>query len=198
MTDRYTLPELPYKYDALEPWCSAETLHLHHSKHHAAYVAGANKSSKAIETIDPSDSYQLAGAQAALAFNLGGHVLHSLFWLNLSATKTTPPSELETKMLTDFGSEKRFNELLTATCVTVQGSGWGALMYDTVSKTLRIGAIRDHQHELGAETKVLAVVDVWEHAYYQTNQNDRATWVKAAIDHLDWQVIGERYALAAS
>lgn len=197
MTDQYTLPKLPYGYDALEPWCPSETLHLHHAKHHAAYVAGANESSKAIETIDPADAYQLAGAQAALTFNLGGHVLHSLFWPNLSPDKMTPTGGLAKQITTDFGSKTRFHDLLTATSMGVQGAGWGVLIYDTVSRTLRTAALHDHQHDLVAATELLAVIDVWEHAYYLTNHNDRAAWVKSVIDHLDWEVIAERYALAS-
>lgn len=197
MTTRYTLPKLPYSYDALEPWCPEETLRLHHSKHHAAYVTGANEASDAIATIDPSNSYELAGAQASLTFNLGGHVLHSLFWPTLSPSKTSPSGELATELIANFGSKTRFHDLLTAVSVGVHGSGWGALMYDTVSRTMRIAELRDHQYELVASTELLAVIDVWEHAYYLTNQNDRATWVQAVIDHFDWAMIAERYALAS-
>ncbi|MHB1090797.1 MAG: superoxide dismutase [Ilumatobacteraceae bacterium] len=197
MTDRYTLPDLPYGYDALEPWCPAETLHLHHGKHHAAYVHGANEAAVALDAMDPADTYQLAGAQTALTFNLGGHVLHSLFWLNLSPDIAPPSGVLATQINTDFGSMARLHDLLTAACMGVQGSGWGALMYDSVSGTLRATALRDHQHELVAGTTVLAVVDVWEHAYYLTNQNDRAAWVQSVIDHLDWQTVARRFTVAS-
>ena len=193
MTDRYTLPTLPYAYDALDPWCPAETLHLHHAKHHAAYVHGANESAAQIDVIDPSDSYRLAGVQAAFNFNLGGHVLHSLFWPNLSPDKTSPTGLLADQILADFGSVARFHEMLTAVSVGVPGSGWGALVYDTTSGTLRTTALRDHQHELVAGTEVLALVDVWEHAYYLTNHNDRAAWVQSVIEHLDWEIIAARF-----
>ncbi len=172
-------------------------MRLHHSKHHAAYVTGANEASDAIATIDPSNSYELAGAQASLTFNLGGHVLHSLFWPTLSPSKTSPSGELATELIANFGSKTRFHDLLTAVSVGVHGSGWGALMYDTVSRTMRIAELRDHQYELVASTELLAVIDVWEHAYYLTNHNDRATWVQAVIDHFDWAMIAERYALAS-
>lgn len=198
MTDRYTLPILPYAYDALDPWCPAETLHLHHAKHHAAYVHGANESAEQIDEIDPSDSYRLAGVQAAFNFNLGGHVLHSLFWPNLSPHKTSPKGLLADQILADFGSTTRFHDMLTAVSVGVQGSGWGALVYDSTSETLRTTALRDHQHELVAGTEVLALVDVWEHAYYLTNQNDRAAWVQSVIEHLDWEIIAKRFSVAHS
>lgn len=196
MTDRYFLPELPYSYDALEPWCPAETLHLHHAKHHAAYVRGANEAAVALDAIDPADSYRLAGVQAALTFNLGGHVLHSLFWQNLSPHSTPPSGALAAQITTDFGSPARLHDLLTAASMGVQGSGWGALMYDSTSGTLRAAVLRVHQHELVAGTTVLAVVDVWEHAYYLTYRNDRAAWVQSVIDHLDWQTVARRFAVA--
>ena len=197
MIDRYSLPDLPYSYDALDPWCPAETLHLHHGKHHAAYVHGANKAAAALGVIDPADTYQLAGTQAALTFNLGGHVLHSLFWLNLSPDITSPSGALAAQISTDFGSPARLHDLLTAASMGVQGSGWGALVYDSVGGTLRAAALRDHQHELVAGTTVLAVIDVWEHAYYLTNRNDRATWVQSVIEHLNWENIAGRFAVAS-
>ena len=198
MTDRYALPALPYSYDALEPWCPAETLHLHHSKHHAAYVHGANESAEIIADIDPEDSYRLAGAQATFNFNLGGHILHSLFWPILSSQMTSPAGVLATRIKGDFGSQTRLHDMLIAACMGVQGSGWGALVYDTGSQTLRTMALHDHQHQLVAGTEVVAVIDVWEHAYYLTHQNDRAAWVKAVIEHLDWKVIAERFNVAAA
>lgn len=196
MIDQYALPDLPYGYDALEPWCPAETLHLHHAKHHAAYVRGANEAAAALGVIDPSDSYRLAGAQAALTFNLGGHVLHSLFWLNLSPDITSPTGVLAAQINIDFGSTARLHDLLTAVSMGVQGSGWGALMYDSTSGTLRAAALRVHQHELVAGTTVLAVIDVWEHAYYLTYRNDRAAWVQSVIDHLDWRTVAGRFTVA--
>ena len=193
MTDRYSLPDLPYGYDALEPWCPAETLHLHHTKHHAAYVHGANEAVATLDEIDLANTHEFAGAQAALAFNLGGHVLHSLFWLNISPHVAPPSGALSTRINSDFGSTERLCDLLTAVSMGVHGSGLGSLVYDSISGTLRVSAIHDHQHELVAGTAVLAVVDVWEHAYYLTNRNDRAAWVKSVIDHLNWANIADRF-----
>ena len=197
MTDRYVLPELPYSYNALEPWCPAETLHLHHAKHHAAYVLGANEAAAELDVIDPTDSYRLAGVQAALTFNLGGHFLHSLFWSNLSPDASAPTGVLAGRIDADFGSIERLFDLLTAVSTTVQGSGWGALLYDSDSGTLRASALRDHQYDLIAGTEVLAVVDVWEHAYYLMHKNDRAAWVRSVIDHFDWPNILRRFDMAS-
>jgi superoxide dismutase, Fe-Mn family len=195
---KYTLPDLPYPYDALEPWCAAETLKLHHDKHHAAYVKGANEAAAALANIDPADAQKLAGVEAALTFNLGGHVLHSLFWQNLSPTPTSANQQLLARIETDLGSASRAKNLLVAACMGVQGSGWGALMFDKVGGTLRVASLRDHHQDLVPGTTVLAVVDVWEHAYYLGYKNDRAAWVAAAIDHLDWPTISARFDEAAN
>ena len=82
-TNLYTLPALPFAYDALEPWCSAETLEIHHDKHHGTYVKEANAAAAELATVDPHDTPRLAGLQSSLTFNLAGHVMHSLFWASL-------------------------------------------------------------------------------------------------------------------
>ena len=132
------LPELPYAYDALEPWCDSETLHLHHDKHHRAYVDKANAALEELRTVDPSDAARYAGLEAAREFNLGGHVLHSLFWENLS-----PEPVRHTGAVADHleraGGADRVRSLLTAACMGVQGSGWGVLAYDTASRSLQVG-----------------------------------------------------------
>jgi Fe-Mn family superoxide dismutase len=101
MTDRYFLHDLPFAYDALEPWCPAETLELHHGEHHAAYVNSANEATEALDSVDPTDAYTLAGVQTALTFNVAGHVLHSLFWESVSPELTAPARELRARRRTD-------------------------------------------------------------------------------------------------
>ena len=193
VTDRYTLPPLPYAYDALEPWLDAETLALHHDKHHQAYVTGANAAATALEAVDPSDANALAGARAALAFNLAGHVLHSLFWENLSPDTSAPTGELAAQIDRDFGSLDALHDQFAAICKGVQGSGWGALIHDPVAGGLYVAGIHDHQSDQVPDSTILALVDVWEHAYYLKYRNDRAAWVAAAWQHLDWTRIGTRF-----
>ena len=193
VTDRYTLPPLPYGYDALEPWLDAETLHLHHDKHHQAYVTGANAAAEALDEIDPGDANALAGARAALAFNLSGHVLHSLFWENLSPDTSAPSGALAAQIDNDFGSVDALAAQFAAICKGVQGSGWGALIHDPVAGSLYVAGIHDHQSQQVPDSTILALVDVWEHAYYLKYRNDRAAWVKAAWEHLDWTAIGGRF-----
>jgi Fe-Mn family superoxide dismutase len=192
MDDLYTLPDLPYPADALEPWCPAETLDLHHGKHHAAYVVGANEAAAALTGVDPHDSATLAGVQAALTFNLSGHVLHSLLWENLSPIVTRPAGQLSEQIDTDFGSMALLVDRLTAACMGVQGSGWGVLAYDPMSGRLRAGSVHDHQLHHVPNSTLVAVIDVWEHAYYLGFHNERAKWVAAAIEHLDWPNIADR------
>lgn len=196
MTDHYTLPELPYALDALGPWCPAETLQLHHGKHHATYVKEANAAAAALAEIDPADEAKLGALQTTLTFNLSGHLLHSLFWTSLTPASGRPKGELADQIRADFGSYERFAALLTSACVKVQGSGWGALMVDPETGSLRVGSIHDHSNSVIPGADLVAVVDVWEHAYYLTHKNDRATWVGATIDHLDWESIARRCATA--
>ena len=192
MNRLYTLPELPYAVDALGPWCPAETLRIHHGKHHATYVKEANAAAAELAKVDPSDEAKLGALQAALSFNLGGHVLHSLFWTSITPASGRPSGEIAARIRTDFGSYERFAALFTSSCVKVQGTGWGALYIDSLSGALRVGSILDHTDRLVPGSQLVAVVDVWEHAYYLTHKNDRPTWVGAVIDHLDWDAIARR------
>jgi superoxide dismutase, Fe-Mn family len=151
-----------------------------------------------LELIDPADAYKLAGVQTALTFNVAGHVLHSLFWESLSPEPTIPTGGLEAQITADFGSVDHLGDLLRAECKGVQGSGWGALIFDPMSKQLQVASLHDHQMGLTPNSSLLAVIDVWEHAYYLKHRNDRASWVKAAVDHLDWAAIALRLDVASS
>ena len=197
MTDIYTLPDLPYAYDALAPWCPADTMKLHHGKHHATYVKEANALTTQLAAVDPTDEVKLGALQAAFSFNLSGHLLHSLFWTSIRPESGRPPAALASRIKENFGSFERFTALFTSACVKVQGSGWGALMIDPATGALRVGSILNHTSGLAPGTQLMAVVDVWEHAYYLTHKNDRATWVGAAIEHLDWEAIALRCDEAA-
>lgn len=198
MTARYVLPDLPFSVDALEPWCPAETLQLHYGKHHATYVKEANAAAELLTTIDPDDAERLAGARSALVFNLAGHTLHSLFWTSIGPETSVPEGELAARVSTDFGSFDRFKALLTSACTKAQGTGWGALSLYVPTGELQVGSLLDHQHNMVPGSALLAVIDVWEHAYYLTYRNDRAKWVSDAFDHLDWPSIAERYRHASS
>ncbi len=189
---RYTLPDLPYAYDGLGPWCPAETLKLHHGKHHAAYVKEANAIAEELTKLDPSDEAKLGALQSAFAFNLSGHLMHSLFWTSITPESMRPSVALTARIKANFGSLERFTAMFTSACVKVQGSGWGAIAVDQATGELRVGSILNHANGGIPGAHLVAVVDVWEHAYYLTHKNDRATWVGAAIDHLNWEAIERR------
>jgi Fe-Mn family superoxide dismutase len=191
----YALPELPYDYAALEPHYSARTLELHHGKHHAAYVKGVNEALEKLGAARASgDLGAIVGLEKTLAFNLSGHVLHSLFWLNLSPDGGgNPDGELGAAIVEFFGSVDAFRNQLSEAAITVQGSGWGALSWEPLGKRLYIEQIYDHQGNTGQSGVPLLVVDAWEHAYYLQYQNRRADYVKAIWNIVNWADVAARF-----
>jgi Fe-Mn family superoxide dismutase len=198
--DKYQLPPLAYSHDALEPHYSAEVLELHHDKHHAAYVRGLNATLAALDEARESDDFSaLAGLQKTLAFNLSGHVLHSIFWTNLSPDGGgKPEGKLADAIDEHFGSFDRLQRQLTAATVTVQGSGWGALAWEPMGERLYVAQIYDHQDNIGQSSGPLLVLDAWEHAYYLQYKNERAAYVEALWNVVSWDDVAERYERARS
>jgi len=164
----YTLPELKYGYSALEPHYSARLLELHHSKHHAAYVAGANATlEKLAEAREKRNFETINQLQKNLAFHASGHVLHSLFWRNMSPHGGgRPAGELGAAVQESFDSFDALEGQLTEAALNVQGSGWGALAWEPVGQRLVVEQVYDHQGNIGNGTVPLLVLDMWEHAYY--------------------------------
>jgi Fe-Mn family superoxide dismutase len=191
----YALPDLTYDYAALEPYYSAQTLELHHGKHHAAYVKGVNETlEKLVAARESGDLGTSVGLEKTLAFNLSGHVLHSLFWLNLSPDGgDRPDGELAGAIDEFFGSFDAFRNQLSEAAITVQGSGWGALSWEPLGQRLYIEQIYDHQGNTGQSGVPLLVVDAWEHAYYLQYQNRRADYVAAIWNILDWSDVAARF-----
>jgi superoxide dismutase, Fe-Mn family len=196
----YTLPDLPYDYSALEPAYSAKVLELHHGKHHNAYVTGTNATfDKLAEARAKGDYGAIVGLEKTLAFNLSGHVLHSLFWQNLSPDGGgRPEGELAAAIDDEFGSFDAFQRHLSEATTTVQGSGWGALTWDPLGRRLYIQQIYDHQGNTGQGGVNLLVLDAWEHAYYLQYLNVRADYVKAIWDVVSWRDVAQRFGAAAS
>jgi superoxide dismutase, Fe-Mn family len=194
----YTLPDLPYDYGALEPHYSAEILELHHDKHHAAYVKGANaaldKLGEARETGEFDTINQL---QKNLAFNLSGHVLHSLFWQNMSPDGgDKPDGDLAAAIDTSFGSFEGFRGQLSEAALNVQGSGWGALTWEPLGQRLIVEQVYDHQSNVGQGAPPLLVLDMWEHAYYLQFKNVKADWVDAFWNIVNWLDVAARFGRA--
>ncbi|MGH0035486.1 MAG: superoxide dismutase [Myxococcota bacterium] len=194
----YSLPDLAYDYGALEPVYSGRVLELHHGKHHAAYVAGLNRTQERLaEARERSDFEAIVGLEKTLAFNLSGHILHSLFWKNLSPDGGgKPDGELATAIGRSFGSFERLRDQLTQATITVQGSGWGSLAWEPVGQQLVVEQIYDHHGNVGSGSIPLLAIDAWEHAYYLQHENRRADYVAALWDLVDWNDVEARFARA--
>jgi len=193
----YVLPPLPYSEAALEPLLSAETLRFHHDKHHAAYVAGANAAADKLRRIAEGELAPEAAPAATqeLAFNLGGHILHSLYWGNLSPEpQGVPGGELADAINRSYGSYEGFLRIFASVTNAVQGSGWGVLGMDLASRRLLTFGICRHQDAFAPGFRPLLVCDVWEHAYYLTWRNNRKGYVEAMMERVNWKAVENRYA----
>jgi Fe-Mn family superoxide dismutase len=194
----YTLPDLPYDYSALEPSISGAIMELHHSKHHQAYVTGANTALAQLAEARDSDNLAYVNKlEKDLAFNLGGHVNHSIFWTNMSPNGGDKPTgELASAIDDHFGSFDKFQAHFTATAMGVQGSGWSVLAWDSIGQRLIIVQFFDQQGNLPAGIVPLLMLDVWEHAYYLDYKNVRADYVKAFWAITDWANVQQRFDVA--
>ncbi|MGV1034961.1 MAG: superoxide dismutase [Microbacteriaceae bacterium] len=193
----YTLPELPYDYAALEPSISATIMELHHSKHHAAYVTGANAALAAMaEARESGNLANINKLEKDLAFNLGGHVNHSIFWTNMSPNNggDKPTGDLASAIDDQLGSFDAFRAHFTAVAMGVQGSGWAVLAWDSLGQRLIIVQFFDQQANMPAGVVPLLMLDVWEHAYYLDYKNVRADYVNAFWNIVNWENVSSRFA----
>jgi superoxide dismutase, Fe-Mn family len=197
---KYTLPELQYDYSALEPHISARIMELHHQKHHAAYVKNANATlEKLDEAAAKGELERLPTLERTLAFNLSGHVLHSIFWRCLTpAGQPQPEGALAAAIDKNFGSLDHLRRQMNETASTVMGSGWAALVWEPIGKRLLTTQIYDHQSNLSQGGVPLMVIDAWEHAYYLQYFNEKAKSFDALWNLWNWRDIGERFDLAQS
>ncbi len=194
----YVLPDLPYDPGALEPHYSGEIIELHHGKHHAGYVAGANTTlDKLAEARDKGEYGAIVGLEKALAFNISGHVLHSIFWRNLSPDGgDKPDGALGSAIDEHFGSFDAFRAQMTQASTTVQGSGWGVLAWEPLGKRLVVEQVYDHQGNIGNGSVPLLVFDVWEHAFYLQYKNVKADFISALWNIVNWADVAERFTAA--
>jgi len=196
---KHTLPQLPYAYDALQPIISKEIMEIHHTKHHATYIANLNAAEEQLQdAISKNDTTKIIQLQPALRFNGGGHINHSIFWQNLSPNGGKPSGDLLKAIETSFGSLDGFKTKMAAQTTAIQGSGWGWLGFNPISKRVDIAAC-PNQDPLQATTGLIPLfgIDVWEHAYYLQYKNVRADYVKAIFDILNWNDISQRFADAS-
>jgi len=191
----YTLPKLPYAVSALEPYYSAKLLELHHGKHHAAYVKGANTTVEKLAAAREQDNFDAINQlQKNLAFHVSGHVLHSLFWRNMTPDGgAKPPAQLAKAITESFGSLDALKRQITQAALNVQGSGWGTMAWEPLGQRLVVEQVYDHQGNIGNGTVPLLVLDMWEHAYYLQYKNVRADWVKAFWKIVNWEDVAQRF-----
>ena len=190
----YKLPELAYDYSALEPHISARIMELHHSKHHQAYVTGANAALEAMAEARANNNFAtLPKLQKDLAFNLGGHVNHSIFWQNLSPEGGEVSGNLSAAIDEFFGSFDGFKNHFSAAAVGIQGSGWAYLAWDALGNRLVIGQLYDQQGNIAMGNIPLLMLDMWEHAFYLDYQNVKADYVKAFWNIVNWADVAKRF-----
>jgi Fe-Mn family superoxide dismutase len=194
----YTLPELPYPYDALEPYYDQETVRIHHDLHHKGYVDGLNNAAAKLTEARAAGDYSLIKHwERELAFHGAGHILHSLFWENMSPSGGgAPQGVLAQQIEQDFGSFADFKKHFSAATVAVEGSGWGLLVWNPHADRLEIMTAEKHQDLAIWGVTPLLVCDVWEHAYYLKNQNKRAAWVEAWWNLVNWPDVETRLTKA--
>lgn len=198
----YVLPELTYGYDALAPHISEELLKLHHDKHHAAYVNGANAVMQKMDKArgDNAD-FDTKATFKELSFHLGGHLLHSLFWENMAPAGKggggNPSGKLESLMVEEYGSVERFKKIFSQTAISAEGSGWGALTFCKQTKRPIIMQIEKHNMNVYPMFTILLVLDVWEHAYYVDYKNDRAKFVESFWNIVNWSEVNRRLEAAS-
>jgi len=195
---KYTLPDLPYDFGALEPHISGKIMELHHGKHHRAYVTNANTALDGLaDARAKNDFSKIATLERALAFNLSGHVLHSLFWQNLAPKAGGRPSgELAAAINEHFGSFDKLKRQLTEVAGTIMGSGWAALMWEPLGKRLITAQIYDHQSNVNQAGVPLLVLDAWEHAFYLQYENRKTEFFEAVWNVWNWSDVSERFEAA--
>jgi len=193
----YVLPELAYPYNGLAPYISEDLLRLHHDKHHAAYVAGANAILQKMDKLrNDNTDFDTKATFKELSFHIGGHYLHSLFWNNLAPAGEDggPESSMLIKKIIDeeYGSIERFKRLFSQTASSVEGSGWAALAFCEQTKRPMIMQIEKHNINVYTTFEIIMVLDVWEHAYYLDYKNDKVKFIEAFWNIVNWTEINKR------
>lgn len=191
----YTLPKLNYDYKDLAPYISEEQLRVHHQKHHQAYVNGANAIFEKLEKARKENvDLDMKSTLKELSFNIGGHLLHSIFWSNLAPAgkRGKPGGILEDSINKEFGNVERFKKEFSQAALSVEGSGWAALSFCTQTNRPVIMQIEKHNVNVYPTFKILMVLDVFEHAYYIDYKNERAKFVDAFWNIVNWEEVSKR------
>ena len=189
---------LPYAENFLEPYMDAETVHLHYTFHHGGATKSANKDLTMIKkALDDNNLETVDYWTKKLAYHFSSHVLHSIFWTNLSNKSTAPTGELLKRIEKNFGTYEKLKTYLAATSKNVDGNGWGILGYQPYSDSLMILQCENHEKLTTWGVIPLLVIDVWEHAYYLKYKNKRIDFVDALFNIINWDNVALRleYAL---
>lgn len=194
----HTQAPLPYATDALEPHISKAIIELHYGKHHAAYVAGLNAAeAKLAEAREKGDMAMVKHWSRELGFHGSGHILHTIYWTNMKPNGGgEPKGELAAEITKAFGSFAAMKAQLTAASNSVEGSGWGLLVWSRETKQLEILATEKHQDQSQWGAVPILVIDEWEHAYYLQYQNRRPDYTAAFWNVVNWDNVAERLAAA--
>ncbi|MBC7347928.1 MAG: superoxide dismutase [Clostridia bacterium] len=194
----HSLPPLPYPYDALEPVISRTTLRLHHDRHHRSYVEGLNRAEIMLAEARRRRDFSLAKHwERELAFHGSGHILHSLYWTNMSPRGGgEPDGAVRAQIVAYFGAFDLFREQFSAAAEQVEGSGWVLLVWQPPFRRLEILTAEKHQDLTQWGVVPLLVLDVWEHAYYLDYQNRRREYVGAWWQLVNWPEAEARLRLA--
>jgi Fe-Mn family superoxide dismutase len=196
----YQLPKLDYEYKDLAPAISEEQLRLHHTKHHQAYVNGANALLEKLDKARKENAeVDMKAVLKELSFHEGGLVLHNMFWENLGPYGKAggkPGGVLAEEINREFGSFERFKAEFTKTANSVEGSGWAAITRCRGTGRLLLMQIEKHNNNVFPNYRLLMVLDVWEHAYYLDYKNDRAKFVENFWNIVNWNEVNERLEAA--
>lgn len=193
----YVLPQLSYGYKDLEPYISEQQLTIHHQKHHNAYVTGANNILQKLDKARKENTdVDVKSTLKELSFNIGGHLLHSLFWGNLAPSAKggggKPSGDLAEWIDKEFGSFERFKKEFSQAATSVEGSGWAALTLCRQTNRLMIMQVEKHNTNVYPMFRIVMVLDVFEHAYYIDYKNDRAKFVENFWNIVNWSEVNKR------
>lgn len=197
----YSLPKLPYEFADLKPYISEEQLKIHYQKHHQAYVNGANAILEKLDKARKDNAdLDMKATLKELSFNIGGNLLHSLFWDNLAPAGKSggkPSGALGTTLDKEFGSFERFKKEFGQAASSIEGSGWAALTFCRRTKRPIIMQIEKHNVNVYPTFRILMVLDVFEHAYYIDYKNERAKFIEAFWNIVNWGEVSKRFEDAA-
>jgi Fe-Mn family superoxide dismutase len=197
-TGKFIQQPLPYANSFLEPSMDEETLHLHYTFHHGGAVTGANKDLQMIKKAMDENSLDIVDFWTKkLAYHFSSHILHSIFWTNLTNKKTEPKGDLLKRIEKHFGSFDKLKAYISFTSKNVDGSGWGILGYQPFSDSLTILQCENHEKLTQWGVIPLLVIDVWEHAYYLKYKNKRGDFVDALFNIINWDNVAQRLDVAA-